>query len=341
MDWNRWEQFSCGNPVCSTDSNREACGVDMDHIHLYLPRDAGGKVDLLQIFRRARSLRKNFGTASKNKGNLWENISNIVWTFFFAKNLREIWKDGRWEDQSWNAGGTTEPEPRGQRWELRRFWKRRCSEVAKQRRLLWQTLWIIRRQMQKTGFQCFCDWQNRNRKNLLGFVLQTFCSKSFSFSLKLFDFSYFRFPFRSSLFSSGAAGLRGSDLGAWGQRLWKETFRFGTAKSIHIYFIYLFAHCQSVHFAFSTDMRSFRLTMDSGSKTLLRSIGCAQSGTEWTRSICRKTYSIVLFHFPSLLNFFQGSLPQCEHARGFSFDCWQLLHVDGRHTHTLLMLCMW
>eukprot|EP00435_Cladocopium_sp_Y103_P052691 s1279_g16.t1 len=30
---------------------KEACGVDAEHLHLYLPRDAGGKVDLLQIFR--------------------------------------------------------------------------------------------------------------------------------------------------------------------------------------------------------------------------------------------------------------------------------------------------
>lgn len=30
---------------------KEACGVDPDDLHLYLPRDAGGKVDLLQIFR--------------------------------------------------------------------------------------------------------------------------------------------------------------------------------------------------------------------------------------------------------------------------------------------------
>ena len=40
--------------VCSADFNRalgEACGVDADHIHLLLPRDAAGKVDLLRIFR--------------------------------------------------------------------------------------------------------------------------------------------------------------------------------------------------------------------------------------------------------------------------------------------------
>ena len=34
----------------------QACGVDAEHLHLYLPRDAGGKVDLLQIFRTENGL---------------------------------------------------------------------------------------------------------------------------------------------------------------------------------------------------------------------------------------------------------------------------------------------
>lgn len=52
---------SSGYPESTSETDRpgssfqqalkEACGVDAEHLHLYLPRDAGGKVDLLQIFR--------------------------------------------------------------------------------------------------------------------------------------------------------------------------------------------------------------------------------------------------------------------------------------------------
>lgn len=40
---------------------KEACGVDADHIHLYLPKDAVGKVDLIHIFRMEEG---KAGTAS-------------------------------------------------------------------------------------------------------------------------------------------------------------------------------------------------------------------------------------------------------------------------------------
>ena len=75
----------------------EACGVDADHIHLYLPKDAVGKVDLIHIFRRI--------VASIDINCITVQVQHVLWARLYEhgslkKNMHAGWRrerPGQWD----------------------------------------------------------------------------------------------------------------------------------------------------------------------------------------------------------------------------------------------------
>ena len=75
----------------------EACGVDADHIHLYLPKDAVGKVDLIHIFRRI--------VGSIDINCITVQVQHVLWARLYEhrslkKNMRAGWRrerPGQWD----------------------------------------------------------------------------------------------------------------------------------------------------------------------------------------------------------------------------------------------------
>lgn len=74
----------------------EACGVDADHIHLYLPKDAVGKVDLIHIFRSI--------VASIDINCITVQVQHVLWARLYEhgslKNMHAGWRrerPGQWD----------------------------------------------------------------------------------------------------------------------------------------------------------------------------------------------------------------------------------------------------